>query len=66
MEMVSTPIYDSVHATPLEGIPTIASQPPRHPDIYRQLCAEYGSDVLAEPGVAPDSSTSQRRPRLGP
>jgi len=38
----STPVYDSVRTAAVEGIPFATSYPPRHPDIYRQLCTEIG------------------------
>jgi hypothetical protein len=41
---VSTPVYDSVRAAALEGIPSPAGRPPHHLDIYGQLCREFGDD----------------------
>jgi hypothetical protein len=39
-----TPVYDSVRAAAVDGIPFATGYPPRHPDIYRQLCTEIGHD----------------------
>ena len=41
---VSTPVYDSVRAVALEGIPSSVGRPPHHFEIYGQLCSEFGAD----------------------
>ena len=41
---VSTPVYDSDRTAALEVIPSSAGHPPRHLDIYGQLCWEFGAD----------------------
>jgi hypothetical protein len=41
---MSTPVYDSVRVAAAEGIPATTGYPPHHPDIYGQLCAEFGLD----------------------
>ena len=44
MIVMSTPVYESVRVAALEGIPTATGYPPHHPDIYGQLCSEFGHD----------------------
>ena len=44
MIVMSTPVYESVRVAALEGIPAATGYPPHHPDIYRQLCSEFGHD----------------------
>ena len=44
MIVMSTPVYESVRVAALEGIPAAAGYPPNHPDIYGQLCSEFGHD----------------------
>jgi hypothetical protein len=53
-----TPVYDSVRAAAVEGIPFATGYPPRHPDIYRQLCTEIGHDprCSAYTDIAGDSA----------
>jgi hypothetical protein len=41
---MSTPVYDSVRVAAAEGIPATTGYPPHHPDIYGQLCSEFGLD----------------------
>jgi hypothetical protein len=54
-----TPVYDSVQAAAVEGIPYATGYPPRHPDIYRQLCTEIGHDprCSAYTDIAGDTRT---------
>jgi hypothetical protein len=61
---MGTPIYHRVEAEQVEGIPRPGGEPPRHPDIYRQLCEEFGRDVLAsaESRPRPRPVPEQRRP----
>ena len=44
MIVMSTPVYESVRVAALDGIPAATGYPPHHPDIYRQLCSEFGHD----------------------
>ena len=44
MIVMSTPVYESVRVAALEGIPAATGYPPHHPDIYGQLCSEFGHD----------------------
>jgi hypothetical protein len=41
---VSTPVYDSDRTAVLEVISSSTRRPPRHLDIYGQLCWEFGAD----------------------
>lgn len=41
---MSTPVYDSIRAAAIEGIPSSASPLPHHLYIYGQLCREFGAD----------------------
>ena len=41
---VSPPVYDGDRTAALEVIPSSAGRPPRHLDIYGQLCWEFGAD----------------------
>jgi hypothetical protein len=62
---MGTPIYHGVEAEQVEGIPRPGGEPPRHPDIYRELCEEFGRDVLASrdpPRTRSGSVPEQRRP----
>jgi hypothetical protein len=67
-----TPVYDSVRAAAVEGIPFATGYPPRHPDIYRQLCTEIGHDPRCSaytdiagdtraPAWTPGAARDQRR-----
>jgi hypothetical protein len=67
-----TPVYDSVRAAAVDGIPFATGYPPRHPDIYRQLCTEIGHDPRCSaytdiagdtraPASAPGAARDQRR-----
>ena len=44
MIAMSTPVYESVRVAAIEGIPTATGYPPNHPEIYGQLCSEFGHD----------------------
>jgi hypothetical protein len=44
MIVMSTPVYESVRVAAAEGIPAVTGYPPNHPDIYGQLCSEFGHD----------------------
>ena len=46
---MTTPVFERVRSEQREGLARPGGEPPRHPDIYRELCAEFGHDVLAEP-----------------
>lgn len=61
----STPVYDSLRAAVLYGQQRHAGGPPRHPDIYRQLCWEFGHELMnASTGNRPHPhrADSARRP----
>ena len=53
MIVMSTPVYESVRVAALEGIPAATGYPPHHPDIYRQLCSEFGHDPRTGERLAP-------------
>jgi hypothetical protein len=59
-----TPVYDSVRAAAVEGIPFATGYPPRHPDIYRQLCTEIGHDPRCS--AYTDSAGDTRAPAWTP
>jgi hypothetical protein len=42
VEITSTPIHDSTVAVVRGGLPRDTVRPPRHPDIYAELCARLG------------------------
>jgi hypothetical protein len=56
-----TPVYESVHVLMTEGIPSSLGVPPRHPDIYNQLCRRLGQNPLDHD--APVRIPLPRRPR---
>ena len=60
---MTTPVFERVRSEQRDGVPWPGGEPPRHPDIYGQLCAELGYDVLADapPRVRPLPVPEQRR-----
>jgi hypothetical protein len=46
MNHATTPVFDSPRAAVLHGEQRHGGGPPRHPDIYRELCREFGHEVV--------------------
>ena len=65
MIVMSTPVYESVRVAALEGIPAATGYPPHHPDIYRQLCSEFGHDPRTGERLAPRQWQTLRLPTSG-
>ena len=64
MIVMSTPVYESVRVAALEGIPAATGYPPHHPDIYRQLCSEFGHDPRTGERLAPQQWQAWQALRL--
>ena len=54
MIVMSTPVYRERPVAATRKDPP-ARHPPHHPDIYRQLCSEFGHDPRTGERLAPDS-----------
>ena len=65
MIVMSTPVYESVRVAALEGIPAATGYPPHHPDIYRQLCSEFGHDPRTGERLASQAVAGAEVPYLG-
>jgi len=65
MIVMSTPVYESVRVAALEGIPAATGYPPHHPDIYRQLCSEFGHDPRTGERLAPRQWQALKFPTSG-
>lgn len=48
MEITATPIHDSTLALVRGGQPRDTVRPPRHPDIYAELCGRLGHHLEEE------------------
>ena len=65
MIVMSTPVYESVRVAALDGIPAATGYPPHHPDIYRQLCSEFGHDPRTGERLASQQWQALRLPTSG-
>jgi hypothetical protein len=50
VDTMTTPVFERVRSEQRDGVAHPGGEPPRHPDIYRELCAELGRDVLDDAG----------------
>jgi hypothetical protein len=62
----STPVYDNVESDVRTGAPRDGGGIPRHPDIYIELCNEWGHDPRRDDVVVPEQRRAEGHPQAGP